>query len=83
MVNRLLNSGTVVVLLDGYDKLWKREVSFIGELNELRSEFPTIAWTVISRADKTVPPELGESERLAPPTAEELQVIRRRLKTSP
>ena len=83
MFNRLLKSGTVVVLLDGYDKLWKREVSFIDELNELRSEFPTIAWTVISRADKTVPPELGESERLAPPTTEELQVIRRRQKTAP
>src|ERR1044072_7575877 len=83
MFNRLLKSGSVVVLLDGYDKLWKREVSFSDQLNELRSEFPTIARTVISRADKTVPPELGESERLAPPTAEELQVIRRRLKTSP
>ena len=83
MFNRLLKSGAVVVLLDGYDKLWKREVSFIDQLNELRSEFPTIAWTVISRADKTVPPELGESERLAPPTAEELQVIRRRLKPTP
>jgi len=81
MFDRLLKSGTVVVLLDGYDKLWKREVSFIDQLNELRSEFPTIAWTVISRADKTVPSELGESERLAPPTEEELQVIRRRLKT--
>lgn len=80
MFNRLLRSGNVVVLLDGYDKLWKREESFMNQLNELRSEFPTIAWTVISRADKTVPAELGESERLAPPTAEELQVIRRRLK---
>jgi hypothetical protein len=61
------------VLLDGYDKLWKREVSFINQLNELRSEFPT----------KRRPPELGKSERLAPPTAEELQVIRRRLITTP
>src|ERR1041384_742010 len=83
MFDRLLRSGSVVVLLDGYDKLWKREVSFIDQLNKLRADFPAIAWTVISRADKTVPSELGESERLAPPTDEELQVIRRRQKPSP
>jgi hypothetical protein len=83
LFNRLLKSGNVVVLLDGYDKLWKRDVAFTDQLKKLRSEFPTVAWTVISRADKPIPPELGESERLAPPTDEELQVIRRRLKTSP
>jgi len=82
LFNRLLKSGNVVVLLDGYDELWKRDVPFIDQLMKLRSEFPTVAWTVISRADKSIPPDLGESERLAPPTAEELQVIRRRLKTS-
>jgi hypothetical protein len=80
--NRLLRSGNVVVLLDGYDKLWKREVAFTDEIKKLRLEFPTVAWTVISRADKPVPPELGESEPLAPPTAEELEAIRRRQKTS-
>jgi len=82
LFNRLLKSGNVVVLLDGYDKLWKRDVDFMDQLKQLRTEFPGIAWTVISRADKPIPADLGESERLAPPTAEELQVIRRRLKTS-
>jgi len=81
--NRLLKSGKVVVLLDGYDKLWKRDAYFADELKKLRSEFPTVAWTVISRADKPIPPDLGETERLAPPTDEELQIIRRRQKTSP
>jgi len=81
LFNRLLKSGCVVVLLDGYDELWKRDVPFIDQLKKLRAEFPTVAWTVISRADKPVPSDLGESERLAPPTAEELQVIRRRQKT--
>src|SRR5215510_5305277 len=28
LFNRLLKSGKVVVLLDGYDKLWKRDVAF-------------------------------------------------------
>jgi len=70
-----------VVLLDGYDKLWKRDVDFIDQLKQLRTEFPGVAWTVISRADKPIPAGLGETERLAPPTAEELQIIRRRLKT--
>lgn len=83
LFNRLLKSGNVVVLLDGYDKLWKRDAAFTEQLKKLRSEFPTVAWTVISRADKPIPPEFGESERLAPPTEEELQIIRRRLKTAP
>ena len=81
LFNRLLKSGNVVVLLDGYDKLWKRDADFMDQLKQLRTEFPGVAWTVISRADKPIPADLGESERLAPPTAEELQVIRRRLKT--
>jgi len=81
LFNRLLKSGNVVVLLDGYDKLWKRDVDFIDQLKQLRTEFPGVAWTVISRADKPIPADLGETERLAPPTAEELQIIRRRLKT--
>lgn len=80
LFNRLLKSGNVVVLADGYDKLWKRDAAFTDQLNQLRSEFPKVRWTVISRADKRIPPDLGEPERLAPPTDEELQVIRRRLK---
>lgn len=82
LFNRLLKSGNVVVLLDGYDKLWKRDADFMDQLKQLRTEFPGVAWTVISRADKPIPADLGESERLSPPTAEELQIIRRRLKAS-
>lgn len=82
LFNRLLKSGNVVVLLDGYDELWKRDVPFTDQLRKLRSEFPTVAWTVISRVDKSIPPDFGESERLAAPTDEELQVIRRRQKRS-
>ena len=82
LFNRLLKSGKVVVLLDGYDELWKRDVPFTSQLKKLRSEFPAVAWTVISRADKPISSDLGESESLTPPTDEELRVIRRRQKTS-
>lgn len=82
LFDRLLNSGMVVILLDGYDELWKRDLPFVDQLHALRAEFPAVAWTLISRSDKPAPPELGECERLAPPTQEELKVIRRRLRTS-
>ena len=81
LFNRLLKSGNVVVLLDGYDELWNRDLPFTDQLEYLRAEFPTVAWTLISRSDKAVPSDLGEAESLTPPTDEELEVIRRRLKT--
>src|ERR1700752_38570 len=79
--NRLLKSGTVVILLDGYDELWKCDLPFLDQLKGLRAEFPTVAWTLISRSDKPAPLELGECERLTPPTHDELKAIRRRSKT--
>lgn len=82
LFNRLLKSGTVVILLDGYDELWKRDLPFIDQLQRLRAEFPTVAWTLISRSDKPAPHELGECERLTPPTQDELKIIRRRMRTS-
>lgn len=81
LFNRLLKSGNVVVLLDGYDELWNRDLPFTSQLEYLRAEFPTVAWTLISRSDKDTPSDLGEAESLTPPTDEELDVIRRRLKT--
>ena len=80
--NWLLKSGMVVILLDGYDELWKRDEPFIDQLNGLRARFPAVAWTIISRSDKPAPPGLGECERLAPPTQDELEIIRRRIKSS-
>jgi hypothetical protein len=82
LFDRLLKSGSVVVLLDGYDELWQRDVPFTDQLRRLRTEFPAVAWTVISRANKPIPVDLGECESLTPPTDEELKVIRRRMKTS-
>jgi predicted NACHT family NTPase len=78
--DRLLKSGNVVVLLDGYDELWQRDLPFSEQLHDLRAEYPTVAWTLISRSDKPTPSDLGERESLTPPTDAELQVIKRRLK---
>lgn len=82
LFNRLLNSGHVVVLLDGYDELWQRDLPFDHQLKQLRAEFPAVSWTLISRSDKPTPSDLGETEPLTPPTHDELQAIRRRLKTT-
>lgn len=76
--NRLLRSGDVVVLLDGYDELWKRRLPFDDEIRQIRSAFPKLALTVTSRSDKPAPTGLGEAVSLAGATAEELDAIRRR-----
>ena len=78
--DRLLKSGNVVVLLDGYDELWQRDLPFSEQLHDLRADYPTVAWTLISRSDKPTPSDLGERESLTPPTDDELRVIKRRLK---
>jgi hypothetical protein len=80
LFNRLLKSGNVVVLLDGYDELWRRDLPFTEQLQHLRAHYPTIAWTLISRSDKPTPSDLGECESLTPPTDDELRAIKRRQK---
>ncbi|HEV8430078.1 MAG TPA: hypothetical protein VGQ41_19405 [Pyrinomonadaceae bacterium] len=70
------------MLLDGYDELWKRDLPFTDQLKDLRAEYPSVAWTLISRSDKVTPSDLGECQSLTPPTDEELDIIRRRQKVS-
>jgi uncharacterized membrane protein YeaQ/YmgE (transglycosylase-associated protein family) len=76
--DRILASGDVVVLLDGYDELWKKRVPFWGEVKRLRSQFPKVALTVTSRSDKPTPTDFGEVISLGSPSADELDAIRRR-----
>jgi hypothetical protein len=76
--NRILESGNVVVLIDGYDELWKRQLPFHEDVQRLRSQFPSVRLTVTSRSDKPTPTEFGETVSLDRPTAEELDVIGRR-----
>jgi hypothetical protein len=76
--DRILGSGEVVVLLDGYDELWKRRLPFEEDVNRLRSQFPAVALTVTSRNDKPTPAGFGESVSLGSPTEDELDAIGRR-----
>jgi hypothetical protein len=82
LFNRLLKSGSVVVLLDSYDELWKRDLPFTDQFQNLRAVYPAVAWTLISRSDKPLPSDLGDCESLTPPTEEELVVIKRRSRTA-
>lgn len=75
--DRLLRTGRVIVLLDGYDELWTRHLPLAEEVNRLRKLFPDVAWTITSRTDKPTPAGFGEAVVLAPPTSEELAAIAR------
>lgn len=76
--DRILSYGDVVVLLDGYDELWKRRLPFEDEVKAFRSQFPKVALTITSRKDKPTPANFGETVSLGSPTADELAAIRRR-----
>jgi len=76
--NRILRAGDVVVLLDGYDELWKRRLPFADEVKRIRLDFPMVALTITSRSDKPTPTDFGETISLGSPSAEELDAIRRR-----
>jgi hypothetical protein len=76
--DRILRAGDVVVLLDGYDELWKRPLPFANEIKRIRERFPKVALTLTSRSDKPTPRDFGETITLGGPTVEELDAIRRR-----
>lgn len=78
LFGRILRGGNVVVLLDGYDELWKRRLPLDEEVTSLRQHFPRVAWTLTSRNDKPTPPAFGEATSLASPSEEESDAIRRR-----
>lgn len=78
LFDRILRGSNVVVLLDGYDELWKRRLPFDDQIKALRQAFPKVAWTLTSRPDRPTPADLGETVSLAAPSEEELDVIRRR-----
>lgn len=75
--HRLLGSGKVVVLLDGYDELWVRPLPLQSEIKGLRKQFPKVAWTLTSRTDKPTPADFGEPVALSAPTTAEMEAIKR------
>lgn len=76
--DRILRTGSVVVLLDGYDELWERHLPFTNGITRVRQHFPSVALTLTSRADKPTPSDFGKPVPLVSPSQEELDAIQRR-----
>jgi hypothetical protein len=74
---RLLKSGKVAVLLDGYDELQNPVSLFETEIERLRTQFPAVAWTITSRIHVPPPEAFGEASTLSLPTEKELAAIQR------
>lgn len=83
MFDRLLRSGLVVVILDGYDELWNRELPFVSEHATMKEQFPRIAWVVTSRSNYPLPTGFGPTHQLMPPTEDQVAVIRSRALRGP
>jgi hypothetical protein len=81
--NRLLKSGLVVVVLDGYDELWNRQLPLQSEHQRLKAEYPEIAWVITMRPEYPAPDGFGEVVDLSRP-GEDLvaQIVERYFATS-
>ena len=77
--DRLLHSGLIVVLLDGYEELWRTELPLNDEVKRLRSAYPRVAWTVTASNEYPDPTDFGKVVTLSQPTGAELAAIKLRL----
>lgn len=64
---RLLLSGRVVVLLDGYDELWQRKLPLDAEIARLRKKYPGVVWSITSRPNLPTPVGIGDVVKLSQP----------------
>ena len=78
--DRLLHSGLIVVLLDGYEELWRAELPLEEEVKRLRRVYPRVAWTLTATDEYPDPTDFGKVVALSPPTAAEHAAIRMRLR---
>jgi hypothetical protein len=78
--DRLLHTGLIVVLLDGYEELWRAELPLEEEVKRLRKVYPRVAWTLTATDEYPDPTDFGKVVTLSPPTAEERAAIRMRLR---
>jgi hypothetical protein len=76
---RLLKSGLIVVILDGYDELWNRRLPLDSEHQGLKAQFPEITWVLISRPDYALPSTFGEVRDMPTPSQHILAAIRERV----
>lgn len=77
--DRLLASGVIVVLLDGYEELWRAERPLEEEVKRLRKAYPRVAWTLTATDEYPDPTDFGKVINLAQPTKAEMAAIRLRL----
>jgi hypothetical protein len=77
--DRLLRSGLIVVLLDGYEELWRAELPLEEEVKRLRKTYPRVAWTLTATDEYPDPTDFGKVVKLAQPTSAEMAAIKLRL----
>lgn len=77
--NRLLTSGLVVVILDGYDELWNRHLPLEREHEALKEMFPRVAWVVTSRLNYPLPTGFGPTLEMPLPTADQAAAVQSRV----
>lgn len=73
--NRLLKSGRVVVILDGFDELWNRQLPLREEYAVMKEQFSNISWVLTSRPSYPLPTEFGDVHDMPAPDEEQLQAI--------
>jgi len=78
--DRLLHTGLIVVLLDGYEELWRAEVPLEEEVKRLRKIYPRVAWTLTASDEYPDPTDFGRVVTLTQPTDAERAAIRMRLR---
>lgn len=78
--DRLLHTGLIVVLLDGYEELWREELPLEEEVKRLRKTYPRVAWTLTASDEYPDPTDFGRVITLSTPTDAERAAIKMRLR---
>lgn len=76
---KLLSSGIVTLVFDGYDELFDRGSQLRAEHSRLSDKYPKIAWILTSRTIEPLLGSFGEVVEMPGPDREEFDVIRKRL----
>jgi predicted NACHT family NTPase len=76
--DRLLRSGSLLVLLDGYEELWSRQLPFNEEHKKMKDKYPKLRWVLTMRSMLPNPEGFGDVVDLIPLTDEEVNSILRR-----
>jgi hypothetical protein len=76
---RLLRSGLIVVILDGYDELWNGQLPFDSEHQAMKAQFPEVTWVLTSRSAYPLPSTFGEVRDMPTPSEDIVAAIRERV----